>query len=82
MVKLESEKELLEGYLEYYKDNHNEIYFILENIAKRKYLHFFTFKTPILEPNNYYIDYENKKIKYASNYNNFYDVFWSDFIET
>ena len=39
-------------------------------------------KSPILEPNNYYIDYENKKIKYSSNYNNFYDVFWCDFIET
>ena len=39
-------------------------------------------KSPILESNNYYIDYENKKIKYASNYNNFYDVFWCDFIET
>jgi hypothetical protein len=36
----------------------------------------------ILEPNNYHIDYENKKIKYASNYNNHYDVFLCDFIET
>ena len=39
-------------------------------------------KSPILEPNNYYIDYENKQIKYSSNYNNFYEVFWCDFIET
>ncbi len=38
MVKLEREKEILERYLEDYKDNHNEIYTILKNIAKCKYL--------------------------------------------
>ena len=38
MVKLETEKELLEAYLEDYKDNHAEIYDKLENIAKGKYL--------------------------------------------
>ena len=37
MVKLESEKTILENYLEDYKDNYNGIYFILENIAKGKY---------------------------------------------
>lgn len=36
MVKLESEKALLEGYLEDYKDNHAEIYDKLVNISKRK----------------------------------------------
>ena len=38
MVKLETEKAILEGYLENYKDNHNDIYDILVNIAKGKYL--------------------------------------------
>lgn len=38
MVKLESEKASLEGYLEDYKDNHAEIYYRLVNIAKGKYL--------------------------------------------
>lgn len=40
------------------------------------------YESPILQPNDYYIDYENKKIKYTSNDNNFYDIFWYDFIET
>jgi hypothetical protein len=38
MVKLDSEKALLEDYLEDYKDNHAEIYDKLVNIAKGKYL--------------------------------------------
>lgn len=38
MVKLEREKAILMDYLEDYKDNHAEIYFILQNIAKMKYL--------------------------------------------
>lgn len=38
MVKLETEKEILERYLEDYKDNHNDIYDVLKNIAKCKYL--------------------------------------------
>ncbi len=37
MVKLEKEQEWLNSLLEDYKDNHNEIYFRLENIAKGKY---------------------------------------------
>jgi len=38
MVKLESVQQSLNDYLEDYKDNHNEIYDRLENIAKCKYL--------------------------------------------
>ena len=38
MVKLESEKAILEQYLEDYKDNHSDIYDKLKNIAKCKYL--------------------------------------------
>lgn len=38
MVKLETEKAKLERFLEDYKDNHNQIYSELENVAKGKYL--------------------------------------------
>ena len=37
MVKLEKEKEWLNSLLDDYKDDHNDIYFRLENIAKCKY---------------------------------------------
>ena len=37
MVKLEKEQQWLNLLLEDYKDNHNEIYYRLENIAKGKY---------------------------------------------
>ena len=39
-------------------------------------------KSPCLKPDEYYIDYEYKKIKICHHYNNFYDIFWTDFIET
>lgn len=38
MVKLEKEQAIFNELLEDYKDNHNEIYFRLENIARGKYL--------------------------------------------
>jgi len=38
MVKLEEEQQWLNSLLNDYKDNHNEIYDRLENIAKGKYL--------------------------------------------
>lgn len=39
MVKLEKEKEIFENYLNSYKSgDHNEIYYLLENVAKGKYL--------------------------------------------
>lgn len=38
MVKLEKEQAIFNELLEAYKDDHNEIYFRLENIARCKYL--------------------------------------------
>ncbi len=37
-MKLEKEQQWLNSLLEDYKDNHNDIYFRLENIARGKYL--------------------------------------------
>jgi hypothetical protein len=38
MTKLQKEIDYLNSLLEAYKDNHNDIYYRLENIAKGKYL--------------------------------------------
>ncbi len=68
-MKLESEQQLLNGYLEDYKDNHNEIYYILENIAKCKYLKGIGVKE---FQEQFFVDFIVKGESY-NNYRNLYD---------
>lgn len=69
MVKLESEQQLLNDYLEDYKDNHNDIYDELVNITKCKYIKDIGVKE---YQEQFFIDFIVNGESY-NNYRNLYD---------